>query len=83
MDTRIPDLSLWSLPLDPSCRGAEEDHGEIIHVLDLLSFRVQEAVAVGRQLAEHGLDGLQHLAVVHDEPPVLDGQLDDVASERS
>mmetsp|Transcript_64107 Transcript_64107/g.126144 ORF Transcript_64107/g.126144 Transcript_64107/m.126144 type:complete len:216 (+) Transcript_64107:389-1036(+) len=58
----------------------EEHHAQVIHVPDLLAVSLIPVSAGGRRRrAEHGLDGLEHLAVVHDELPVLQGQLDHVA----
>mmetsp|Transcript_100105 Transcript_100105/g.298763 ORF Transcript_100105/g.298763 Transcript_100105/m.298763 type:complete len:207 (-) Transcript_100105:141-761(-) len=57
----------------------EQDQTQVVHVLDLFALGRGAIAVSGRQLAEHGLDRLQHLPVVHDEPSDLDRELDDVA----
>eukprot|EP00421_Protoceratium_reticulatum_P070082 CAMPEP_0168416062 /NCGR_PEP_ID=MMETSP0228-20121227/30552_1 /TAXON_ID=133427 /ORGANISM="Protoceratium reticulatum, Strain CCCM 535 (=CCMP 1889)" /LENGTH=255 /DNA_ID=CAMNT_0008429887 /DNA_START=147 /DNA_END=910 /DNA_ORIENTATION=+ len=66
-------------PLRVVDQHPEQDQAQVVHVLDLFALG-PDPVAVGRgELAEHRLDGLEHLPVVHDEPPVLDRELHDVA----
>mmetsp|Transcript_17502 Transcript_17502/g.52643 ORF Transcript_17502/g.52643 Transcript_17502/m.52643 type:complete len:335 (-) Transcript_17502:912-1916(-) len=58
----------------------EEHAAQVVHVFDLLALQHRRRSPIRRgQLAQDRLDRLQHLAVVHDEPPVLDGELNDVA----
>mmetsp|Transcript_87299 Transcript_87299/g.252102 ORF Transcript_87299/g.252102 Transcript_87299/m.252102 type:complete len:231 (-) Transcript_87299:718-1410(-) len=56
----------------------EEDRAQVVHVLDVL-LRLAALAVAWRRLAQHGVDRLQHLAMVHDQPAMLDGQLHHVA----
>mmetsp|Transcript_87294 Transcript_87294/g.252071 ORF Transcript_87294/g.252071 Transcript_87294/m.252071 type:complete len:223 (-) Transcript_87294:36-704(-) len=56
----------------------EERNAQVVHILDILALRVPALVA-GSMVAQHGLDRLQHLAVVHNEPAVLHRELHHVA----